>query len=73
MFKLRKSGLRVSGKARLRASQTSQGKWVAWLEVQGEPVGSEGGKPKLFEGHTRYQAQCKAYRWYFPNSPSLVV
>ena len=71
MLELRKPGLRLSQKADIKASQTREGQWLAWLEVQGTPVSDEVGKPRLFHGHTRYQAQCAAYRWYFPNANRL--
>lgn len=72
MLQLRKSGLKLSSDAMLKASQTPEGKWVVWLEMDGSPLVNELGKPRLFEGHTRYQAQCKAYKWY-TLKPSLVT
>lgn len=71
MLQLRKSGLRVSGKANLKASETKDGKWVAWMELQGIPVSNDSGRPLLFEGSTRYQAQCAAYRHFFPEASPL--
>lgn len=71
MLELRKKGLKLSPKTALKASQTKDGLWVAWLEVKGTPISDNGGKPRLFEGHTRYQAQCAAYRWYFPDATQL--
>lgn len=72
VLQLRKSGLRVSPKASLKASQTRDGQWVVWLEFKGLPITDDTGLPRLFEGPTRYQAQCAAYRWYFPESSSLL-
>lgn len=64
MLQLRKSGLKVNSEAALKASQTPDGNWVAWLEIEGVPVQCQQGKPVLFEGYTQYQAQCKAFKWY---------
>lgn len=64
MLQLRKAGLRLDSQVALKASQTQDGSWLVWLEIEGAPLTDERGKPKLFEGHTRYQAQCKAYQWY---------
>ncbi len=71
MLQLRKAGLKLSSKVVVKASQTLHSSWVAWLEVRNTPLKDESGKPRLFEGHTRYQAQCAAYRWYFPNSSEV--
>jgi len=64
-MKLRKRGLSVSGSQNLeiKASQTKEGTWLAWLELDGEPLLDQNSKPRLFEGFTRYQAQCAAHRW----------
>ncbi|MFA5508053.1 MAG: hypothetical protein WC314_10345 [Vulcanimicrobiota bacterium] len=64
MLQLRKCGLRLTSQASMKASQTLDGNWVVWLELGGKPLTDEVGKPRLFEAPTRYQAQCKAYRWY---------
>ena len=68
MLKLRQTGLRLSSQAALKTSQTPDGIWVAWLEVGEVPLKDKHGKPRLFEGHSRYQAQCAAYRWYYPEA-----
>jgi hypothetical protein len=73
MLQLRKTGLKLCEKSTLKASETKDGRWVAWLEVQGIPLNDEIGKPRLFEGHTRYQAQCAAYRWYFPDPANALI
>lgn len=72
MIQLRKAGLQVSSKASLKASQTKDGQWVVWMELRGEPVTDEAGRPRLFEGPTRYQAQCAAYRWFFPDASAFL-
>lgn len=64
MLKIRKAGLKLTSQASMKASQTRDGNWVVWLELEGSPLTDDLGKPKLFEGPTRYQAQCKAYKWY---------
>lgn len=64
MLQVRKCGLKLTSQATMKASQTPCGEWVVWLELDGVPLADDAGKPKLFEGHTRYQAQCKAYKWY---------
>ncbi len=64
MLQLRKCGLRLTTQASMKASQTPEGSWLVWLELDGRPLTDEIGQPRVFEGPTRYQAQCKAYRWY---------
>jgi hypothetical protein len=64
MIQVRKAGLKLTSQAAMKASQTPDGSWVVWLELKGAPLTDNLGKPKLFEGPTRYQAQCKAYKWY---------
>jgi len=64
MLQLRKCGLRLTTQASMKASQTPDGSWLVWLELDGRPLTDETGRPRVFEGPTRYQAQCKAYRWY---------
>lgn len=66
MPSLRKRGLSLTPEAGLKTSRTPDGQWVAWIERDGSPITCESGKPRLFEGCTRYQAQCSAYRWYCP-------
>lgn len=68
MPSLRKKGLRLTSEAGLKTSRTPDGQWVAWIEQDGSPVTCESGKPRLFEGSTRYQAQCSAFRWYCPEN-----
>lgn len=64
MLQVRKAGLKLTSQASMKASQTPDGNWVVWLELNGSPLTDDQGKPKLFEGPTRYQAQCRAYKWY---------
>jgi hypothetical protein len=64
MIQVRKAGLKLTSQAAMKASQTPDGNWLVWLEQEGKPLNDDLGKPKLFEGPTRYQAQCKAYKWY---------
>lgn len=66
MPSLRKRGLSLTPEAGLKTSRTPDGQWVAWIERDGAPITCEAGKPRLFEGSTRYQAQCNAFRWYCP-------
>lgn len=67
MPSLRKKGLSLTAEAGLKTSRTPDGHWVAWIERDGEPITCENsGKPRLFEGSTRYQAQCSAFRWFCP-------
>lgn len=68
MPSLRKKGLSLTPEAGLKASRTPEGFWVAWIERDGTPITCESGKPRLFEGSTRYQAQCSAFRWYCPEN-----
>lgn len=68
MLSLCKKGLRLGSEAGLKTSRTQDGQWVAWIELDGQPLTGDTGKPKLFEGPTRYQAQCRAFRWYSPES-----
>ena len=73
VLQLRKAGLELTSQTKLRASETNNGNWVAWVEVSGVPVNDKkSGKPLLFEGPTRYQAQCAAYRWLNPEASSLL-
>lgn len=66
MLSLRKKGLSLTPEAGLKTSRTPDGLWVAWIERDGTPITCEFGKPRLFEGCTRYQAQCSAFRWFCP-------
>lgn len=66
LLTLRQSGLSLGSRVGLKTSRTQDGQWVAWIEFDGEPLVAESGKPRLFEGPTRYQAQCRAFRWYSP-------
>lgn len=68
MTLLRKRGLRVTPDTGMKASRTIDGHWVAWIEQDGTPVTGESGQPRLFEGSSRYQAQCRAYQWYCPGA-----
>ena len=73
MPSLRKRGLSLTPEAGLKTSRQPDGRWVAWIERDGTPITcEESGKPRIFEGSTRYQAQCSAYRWYCPESSFTV-
>lgn len=60
---IRKRGLEVAPGITLRSSESPDGRWVAWIEKNGKPVEVEENKPRLFEGPTCYQAQCRAMKW----------
>ena len=60
---LRKMGLELAGGVMLRTSEQPDGGWAAWIEIDGDPLEITSGSPRLFEGATRYQAQCEAMRW----------
>lgn len=57
--------------ASLKTQRTPDGRWVAWIERNGQPLTCEAGRPRLFEGPTCYQAQCRAYRWLSPEKSFL--
>ncbi len=63
MRSLRKKGLEVAPGISVRASETQDGEWLAWVEREGEPMMQAPDQPRLFSGHTRYQAQCAAVKW----------
>lgn len=60
---LRKMGLELAPGVMLRTSEQPGGGWVAWIEQDNAPLEITSGSPRLFEGATRYQAQCEAMRW----------
>ena len=60
---LRKMGLELAPGVMLRTSEQPCGGWVAWIEQDNSPLEITAGTPRLFEGATRYQAQCEAMRW----------
>ena len=60
---LRKMGLELAAGVMLRTSEQPGGSWVAWIEQDGAPLEITAESPRLFEGATRYQAQCEAMRW----------
>ena len=47
----------------MRASETRQGGWLAWIERNGEPIMVSEDRPRIFDGPTCYQAQCAAVKW----------
>lgn len=68
MSLLNKKGLNLTPKAGLKASRSLDGRWIAWIEQDGLPLTEESGRTRTFEGSSCYQAQCRAYQWYFPET-----
>lgn len=63
---LRRKGFEVGPGVVLVARRAPEGHWAVWAEFEGCPIGPEG-HPRLFEGATRFQAQCDAIRWLEAN------
>lgn len=61
-------GLTIGPGAALKSRQADDGSWFAWIEVEKRSVETSGGQARVFNAPTRYQAQCQAYRWFYPES-----